>query len=486
MRGRIAVLLALWGCSGTDGTDEEDTDTEVADTDTDTDTDTPDTDTTDTEPQREVLDDDGIIIIGAGMAGLSFAQLAHRAGRDVVVVEARGRVGGRVWTADVDGSYVDLGAGWLRGTRGNPLKALMLIEGIDTREDDNGPGALWDAELGRPELSTLGTVDFHIGRFKSNIGSLRTALGPTASALDAIDRYITDAALVPGVARAVRFGLLQFVEVDYGAPADMTSLKFLGEDERFEGGRHLVEGGMGSIIEALATDLDVRTNQVVTGVTWSEAGVVVRAGNTTYEADYALVTVPLGVLQAGSIDFDPVLPAEKTAAIGRMGMGDGERVVLQFNTQFWPSDTFLVHVSEPIGAFPFFHDLSAETGKPTLVVEQGATAALARRSATDQERVDEALEAVGNVLDISPPTPTATALSHWGSDPFSLGGVSYPKLGSTPDDRRALAAPAGTRLLFAGEATSVEYYGTVHGAMISGIREAERLGLDANLLLPSP
>ena len=108
-------------------------------------------------------------------------------------------------------------------------------------------------------------------------------------------------------------------------------------------------------------------------------------------------------------------------------------------------------------------------GTPLLVGLRGGEAAWSREKLSDEEAVAELITA------LDAPQPTGSIVTRWGSDPFALGSYSFLAVGSSPDDMHALAEPAGERLMFAGEATNPEFFGTVHGAYLSGVREAERI-----------
>jgi monoamine oxidase len=108
-------------------------------------------------------------------------------------------------------------------------------------------------------------------------------------------------------------------------------------------------------------------------------------------------------------------------------------------------------------------------GKPLLVGLRGGEAAWSRESLTDTEAVGEVIAALGA------PQPAGSLVTRWGSDPYARGSYSFIAVGSSPDDMHALAEPVGERLMFAGEATNPEFFGTVHGAYMSGVREAERI-----------
>jgi monoamine oxidase len=198
-----------------------------------------------------------------------------------------------------------------------------------------------------------------------------------------------------------------------------------------------------------------------------------------HAGSHAIVTVPLGVLKAGSIEFVPPLPAAKLAAIERLDMGNLEKVVLRFDAAFWTDldDPRLFYIARQPGELAAFFDATKLAGAPAIVCLYGGQSArdvLDARS--DAEVAAGALAALGELLGREVPQPLAVRVTRWWHDPFARGSYSYVPVGASAADMRALGAPVGERLLFAGEATEPTTYATVHAALISGLREARRIG----------
>lgn len=427
-----------------------------------------------------------VIVVGAGVAGLVVAQLLQAAAIDVVVLEARDRIGGRTHTLELEGAAIDVGAAWIHGRTGNPVAALCDGFGVATREHAYDYVSVWDAVEGR----ALGDAEqaaalAHADAIYDELVSLRRRLPDDASMQDAIDLYLGDLGLPEPAERHARFVLEQLLlEVDYGGPAERTSLAIFDEDELYGYDDHLVAGGYRSLVSALAEGLDVRTSTPVQRVEHDELGARVRtAAGDVLEADRVIVTVPLGVLQAGTLEFAPPLPADKLAAIARLEMGSLEKVILRFPAAFWPTerDSAWLYVGRERGELPLVVDLTRDAGAPTLALLHGGTRAREQLDTRDDAAlVADALGVLESLLGTSVPAPVATHVTRWRSDPWSRGSYCFPALGQSMEDFDRLAAPVGERVLFAGEATSRSYFGTVHGAVHSAIREAARLGADAS------
>jgi polyamine oxidase len=430
-----------------------------------------------------------VVVIGAGLAGLVAARGLVADGVEVVVVEARDRIGGRTSTIDLAGASIDAGAAWIHGRRGNPVAELCDSLGLTTRLHDYDYAWLWDDVAERPatpqELAAAAAAETAL---YDALPALKRRLGASASMQDAIDAYLATTGLDPTEARHVRFVMEQLlVEVDYGGPARRTSLANFDEDEFFGYDDHLPTGGYGKLTDALATSLDIRLNTPISRVEWDDGEArAVALDGTVFSGDRVIVTVPLGVLQAGTIEFSPPLPAAKREAIASMEMGSLEKVMLRFETRFWNGgqDLAWLHLGTARGEFPLILDLSHDTGQPTLILLHGGDRArqqLDERS--DTEIVDDALAVLAKHFGPAIPAPIDAHVTRWRSDPWSLGSYTFPALGQNMADFDVIAEPVGQRVLFAGEATSRAYFGTAHGAVASARRELQRLGIAADAWL---
>jgi monoamine oxidase len=228
------------------------------------------------------------------------------------------------------------------------------------------------------------------------------------------------------------------------------------------------DGGYRQILDALAEGLDVRTSHPVSEIGYGDEGVSVRLlSGEVITGSHAVVTVPLGVLKdRAAIAFTPGLPADRRAAIDRLGFGRFEKVILRFDEPFWSGPEPFAVIPDEASDWLICFELHAFTGGPA------AERVLTRP--VDQ-RVTEVLELVRSATGREPPPPTDVAASEWAVDPYARGAYSFIRLGSSREDLDRLGEPIGGRLLFAGEATGSARAGFADGAMRTGIREAKRL-----------
>ena len=421
-------------------------------------------------------------MVGAGIAGLTAARMLAYEGIEVVVLEGRDRVGGRIHTVDLAGATVDLGGAWIVGDSRNPVSQLVDGLGLTTDGHDVTPWMFWDDVAGRPlDLAEATAAADQAEALTGPLGWLSRRQGQDVNAQQVIDRFMASKRFDPALERHVRFMVEQlYFELEYAGPTTEFAVDRFNQDEWFGPDYHLVDGGFGPLIDWMAEGLDVRLGQRVERVGHDEDQAwVTTAGGETLTADRVIVTVPLGVLASGSIRFEPELPAAKREALARLDMGNLEKVLLRFDERFWGNDERGVwcFIGAERGEFPMCIDLSFHAGAPTLLLFHGGQRVrdiLDQRS--DAELVSEALAVLERLFGARPPQPIASLVTRWNSDPFTLGAYSYPSVGSSEEDHVRLAEPMGDRILFAGEGTMPGYFGTVHGAMMSGMREGERLG----------
>jgi len=425
--------------------------------------------------------DADVLVVGAGIAGLAAARALALGGQRVVVLEARDRIGGRTWTDASLGVPVDLGASWIHGVDGNPLWALASAFGIDTVEFKVGSfqfdgrpiawhdpsGAALSAEDTSAFVADLHTVD-------AALDAVVAQAPPPSTYAAAVDTVLRSLRWQGDRAARIREYTAHRSEDLCGAP--VTVLDAHGLDEEHVPGDEVVfPGGYAQYARALAEGLDVRLSSVVRSVTQAGDSVTVGlADGTTVAAPQVVVTVPLGVLQAGDVVFDPPLSAPVTGALDRLGMGAYDKVFLRFPARFW-GDSWVVRQQGSAGVdWHSWYDMSRVTGAPVLAALVGGAGARRLETLPDAMVVDEGVAALRRMFGPSVPRPEAFRITRWAADPFSRGSYSYLHVGASPDDHDLLGTPSG-RVQLAGEATWSDDPATVHGALLSGLRAAGRL-----------
>jgi len=422
------------------------------------------------------------VVIGAGVAGLTAARLLTAAGRSVVVLEARDRLGGRVWSDDDGGVVTDRGASWIHGITGSPVAAAAAAFGMPMVEftvggyqPDSRPIAYYgpdgrrlsDAEA-QQHIDDIHTVD-------AALGDIIAASEPDASYRDVTERALAAQPWDPDRVQRVREYLEHRSEEQYGAWIEDLAAHGL-DDDSVDGDEVVFPDGYARLPEGIARGLDVRLQHVVSRVTWSTDGVAVHVGEHTFTGDTAVVTVPVGVLRSGAFEIDPPLPPEVAEPLSRLRMNAFEKVFLRFPTRFWDDDVYAIRQQGPESRWwHSWYDLTALHGVPTLLTFAAGPAAVLTRDWSDREVADSVLAQLRRLYGGRVEEPTDVVVTAWQDDSFSHGSYAYMTVGSTTDDHDALATPVGGVLHLAGEATWTEDPATVTAAMMSGHRAASRI-----------
>ena len=448
-------------------------------------------------------DKTSVIVIGAGVAGLAAAKSLCSAGLKVTVLEARDRIGGRIYTQHLESLPipVELGAEFIHG---KPPEIWEMVDaaGLTVAEVADNQWLFESGVLSKqqndwsrmetvlhrmPEAATTGDLSFQ--QFLDKDDQERTEAGRMAR------RYVEGF----NAANAERISVRSLIDAQRAADA-------IDGDASF----HILNG-YDRVAAWLRAGMDASAslcfNTVVTEIRWQGGRVEILAqtngsrDRSTLIGSHAVITLPLGVLQAapdseGAVRFEPELE-EKRQAAGSLEMGTVIKIMLRFRERFWEraqlpikpkgndlsSFAFLVAPGE---AFPTWWSASP-VHAPVLTAWAGGPPATELARLSKSQMVERAIESVSHLFGLSRREIEAlleTCYTHnWQTDPFSRGAYSYILVGGN-NAPKILARPIEKTLFFAGEATDFSGHGgTVHGAIASGKRAAEEL---LNSLKPGP
>jgi monoamine oxidase len=436
--------------------------------------------------------DPDLIIIGAGIAGLSAAVALSRKGLDVTILEARDRLGGRVFTQwdDCFNVPVELGAEFIHGC---PREIWDLLREINGNAKELS-GENWCFLEGR-----LKPCDFfaEVNRLFEKMDEH----APDESFLSFVERCCSD----PQFDVTKRWATGYITGFHGADPAQISVhsiVKGARADEEVQAERGFrISGGYRLLADYFAKELQARKvpihpQTLVREVRWQEGSVSVKADRVNQEVSYraprVLITLPLSVLQAsqfemGAVHFVPELPSPKQRALQHLAMGKVMRVVLRFRERFW-DDLQPPHSAKSLSDLRFL--FSQEPWFPTWwttmpdklpMITAWAPFPYAQEMSGEGEPyiVDKALQTMATLFGLSAHQVAKLfekAYWHdWEQDPYSRGAYSYVKVGGE-SAQRDLGTPVVNTLFFAGEATDATgHNGTVHGALASAQRVVQEI-----------
>lgn len=410
-----------------------------------------------------------VVIVGAGVAGLAAARELRANGfEDVVILEARDRIGGRIWTDTIGGNIpIDLGASWIHGVDGNPISAIARENHIATSPTDYDSEVEHFSGVGRPLLPAGEVLRRFWGLAEKQ---------PDSTLQSAYEQYL--ATYDPGDPEKhyLQYLLNTIVEHEYGADIGDLSLMSIEGGSAYTGQDAVFPGGYRQIIDTLVDGAAVRLGQAVTEIDHSGTGVVVTtAAGATLQASAVVMTVPLGVLKKGRISFRPSLPPGKRSAVAHLEMGVLNKTCLLFDEVFWDRDIeFIGRVGAEKGQWAETLNLYPHTGQPILMMFNAGRYGARLEQYSDRQIVEDAVAVLTDMYgDV--PAPRDARITRWNSDPWTHGAYSFVPAGSSLEQYAVLGEPVDDRVFFAGEATHPDYPATVHGAFLSGVRAARQI-----------
>ncbi len=428
-----------------------------------------------------------VIVIGAGFSGAAAARTLADAGHEVVILEGRDRIGGRTHTDSSLGPDIDLGGSWIHGPHGNPLVPIAKAAGATWKWTDfknvfGNSVMAFDAdgtELDAAEY-TQG-INNYDGAMAMLTGSIVDAK-PDDSVQSMTDLYGTgllEQSADEPYSTQKGFQYTSNIRFQYENAASLEDSAYgVGSYIKLPGGDNLVcGGGFRKVLTHILQGLDIQLGTAVREIKYDSSGVTLLTDKGDFSADACVVTAPLGVLQSGNLKFSPQLPQSKQNAIGRIGMGNYEKIALKFPEIFWPKEphrlNYLSDHEPPL--YNAWLNFAHFTGDPVLVCYHGGPMAEYTNQMDDEDLIAGCVETLKKMFGPDVPDPISYVRTRWSADEFSQGSYSYTKVGQQAGDREEMAKPVGNKLFFAGEATHPNFYGTVHGAYESGIRAAREI-----------
>ena len=411
-----------------------------------------------------------VIVIGAGISGLAAAKKLKDKGFNVIILEAQEKIGGRIRTDRSLGIAFDEGASWIHGPKGNPITNLASQADANTYLTDDDSLKVFD---NNGTAYSDAFLDAQYTQFENALNAVRSIGTQSQSFLEVFN------SLYPTQEnnRLWKYMLSAYLEFDTGGDISTLSSKYFDDDEAFSGKDVIITNGYDKIANLLGQGLDIRLNSRVTEVNYTSIKSLVNVNGDSVEADYVIVSVPLGVLKNNSVSFNPTLPIDKQGAIENTKMGNVNKFLFSWNTAFWETDVqYIGYTPDTKGKFNYFMNmLKFLPTTNSLMTFAFGDYATVTESLSDGEIISEVMAQLKTIYGNSIPNPTNMLRTKWGQNINTFGTYSFAPNGTTSTDFDTMAKEINNKLFFAGEHTIRDYRGTVHGAYLSGIREADKI-----------
>lgn len=407
-----------------------------------------------------------VVVVGAGAAGLYAAYLLHLQGADVIVLEASDRIGGRIRPLkDFADFPIELGAEEIHGER-SVLHDIALAGGAQYVEDETRDFFYFNGSLKTEEQATENSF---FNAMMDLINSLPDYAGDD----------ITAASWGAGINDDVLHIFNALIGNENGTSIDQIGMYgLLQQDERWTAGEEnkwLANTDMLTLFEKAFEPILGKTvlNEPVSSIDYSGSGVsVVSSNGTTYNADKVIVTVSLNMLKLPSIDFNPPLSNEKLAAMNKIGMDQGMKIILKFDERVWPENTGSLFGN---GLVPEFWATGIGRGTDNVLTAFVTGPNAATLQALGANMIPAVLAELDTLIGDASLHYVDHYVQNWTADPFVRGAYSYglPGMGNA---REVIAQPINNKVFFAGEATHFRgHHATVHGAMETGLRAVNEI-----------
>lgn len=410
-----------------------------------------------------------VIIIGAGAAGISAAKNLMINGKRVLILEARNRIGGRVHDiVTKEMGDIHLGASWLHYKGDNHiLQGLLDMYNVKYLKDDS---------LESNESMDVYTTQGKLSKTENDkFTKILMALPKNIKKYGMQNPTLTVTEVVTLIAKKYNYdiGLTNALITRAFEHCSMNSDVMLAKEfDGWEPNGQFNKDGFGKLLDCMSEDVPIKLNSIVKKIEQSKKNVIITTNRKTYTCEYAISTLPTGVLQAGLVEFKPVLPNDKKKALHNLDSGNHEKIFLKFPRVFWDKnvEVFQYAAEEHRGLCTQWYNilLKAENQKILYTNISGPDIEYAKKSTSDLRKIS--MDILRKMFGKNIPEPDSIYITRWSQDKYTLGGpYAHPTKKGTMEDLSIMGQPFG-RIHFGGVDTSKDDTETVEAAILSGLR----------------
>ena len=409
-----------------------------------------------------------VVIVGAGIAGLTAAKFLEKYNVQFQLLEASHRVGGRAYSEKLsNNNWFDLGCSYLHNGDLNPFVSIAnkMNFPIDTLNGD-----MFDSHK----------THYVLDGKKINLGSPNPFDIANENILDKIKRSQTDAALLEAIDIKDPFFPITchlYANLNAADPDVMSSEDY--KASLYEGPDYPVSEGFGNLIKKWAKNIRVNLNTKVSQINSEGPLVKIKTSKGTLVTKKVILTVSTGVLAGHDIEMIPCLPKKTVNAINNLPMGTLNKIGISFNEQFFSQKDQGWYVSWASGNNITDHQIGSfqvnTSGPQNVVVFAGGRYGKWLEDRGSKAMLDYAISMLEDVFGKNCTQKIENSITTaWASEPLTKGSYSYATPGKK-SSRLKLAQPIENKIYIAGEATEINHYGTAHGAYFSGIKVATKV-----------
>lgn len=422
-----------------------------------------------------------IYVIGAGMAGIACAKTLQNAGKNVILLEARDRIGGRILSKTHDSITFDLGASWIHGISGNPIYEICQKEHIHTEVLNYDQSQYFYPDGKKFSVLEISEFENYCHQI-TQLLSQQTHLSVFASLKQIIHQLdYANSLFDPNTLKDMLTSFFERIANDpFATDSERLIANYHDYEGYYEGAEVIFPKGYHQVINALAKELTIQCNTTIEKmIDQTDHIQLIDQRGIVYHASHVVIAVPLGVLKQDKITFQPPLPSVYQDVIQKIGFGSFNKVFFQLEKPL----SFLQNDSKNMVISTYYWinhqvlnilDLSKIYDRPTYLMLFGGPLSEWIDHASDHDVWAMITKSLNHLQNL-PSQPKSLIVTRWGSDPYSYGSFSFPSLQYSHALHKQLNQPIRQQIFFTGEHCHADYAGTVHGAYLSGCNTAQML-----------